>query len=152
MFTTYRHTEIGLELPEELCSAPHQQLWSCVEQELILPWFYLQVVRRYGRELNATMLMLYHAHELKQYVDYQSTRTWIEQVQLVTPPYMNGQARWLMEPLQQVSLVEAPTDGAHFLVFKVTSGSTYSLRGDLDLTLPAMHVLFCAETDLRHPR
>ncbi|UNM22852.1 hypothetical protein K0P33_16055 [Pseudomonas sp. ArH3a] len=98
------------------------------------------------------MLMLYHAHELKQYVDYQSTRTWIEQVQLVTPPHMNGQTRWLMEPLQQVSLVEAPTDGAHFLVFTVTSGSTYSLRDDLDLKLPAFRVLFCAETDLRHTR
>jgi hypothetical protein len=52
----------------------------------MLPWFYLQVVHRSGRENFASMLMMYHAHELKQLVDAQSNRMWVEQVQLVTPP------------------------------------------------------------------
>ena len=111
---------------------------------------YVQIVRRTGREANATMLMLYHAHELKQLIDKQSDRVWVEQVQFVTPPYMNGQSKWVMEPLKQVSLVEDPIDQSRFPVFEVASGAIYSLREDIDLNSSSVQVLFCAEDDLRH--
>lgn len=150
MFTTHRDAEIGLELPGETSPSTGQQVWRCVEQELLLPWIYLQVVRLIGRQPNVSMLMLYHATELKQLIGHQSDRFWVEQAQFVTPPYMNGQCQWVMEPLKKVSLVEAPTDSEPFPIFEVASGAIYSLRGDLDLDLPLVQVLFSAETDLRH--
>jgi hypothetical protein len=101
MFTTYPRAEITFETPDATNSHEGQRVWSFVEQELLLPWFYLQVVRRVGRENYASMLMMYHVHELKQFIDAQSNRVWVEQVQLVTPPHMNGQSIWLMEPLNR---------------------------------------------------
>lgn len=149
MFTTHRDAEIGLELPGEAPPGTGQQVWSYIEQELMLPWIYLQIVRQIGREENASMLMLYHAQELRQLIDHQSARLWVEQVQFVTPPYMNGQSRWVMEPLKRVSLVEDPVDKARFPVFEVASGTIYSLRGDTRLDLTPVEVLFSAEDDLR---
>ncbi|WP_426117056.1 hypothetical protein [Pseudomonas sp. DSP3-2-2] len=149
MFTTHREAEIGLELPGEASPATGQQVWRYIEQELMLPWIYLQIVRRNGREENASMLMLYHAHELRQLIDNQSARVWVEQAQFVTPPYMNGQSQWVMEPLKRVSLVEDPVDKARFPVFEVASGAIYSLRGETRLDLTPVEVLFSAEDDLR---
>ncbi|UUJ40908.1 hypothetical protein L1A22_00885 [Pseudomonas extremaustralis] len=149
MFTTYPRAEIAFDLPDEPASPAGQRLWSYVEQELLMPWFYIQVVHRSGRENFASMFMMYHAHELKQFIDAQSNRVWVEQVQLVTPPHVNGQPIWLMEPLVKVAIVADPMDGSHCLVYQVASGATYSLRDDLDKNLAPICTLFSEERDLR---
>ncbi|MHA6575417.1 hypothetical protein [Pseudomonas yamanorum] len=149
MFTTYPRAEISFDPPNEPSSPTGQRIWSFVEQELLLPWFYLQVVHRSGEECHASMLMMYHVHELKQFIDAQSNCVWVEQVQLVTPPYMNGKLVWLMEPLVQAGVVEDPRDGAHFVVYKVANGGRYSLRDDADVNLPLLKILFSSERDLR---
>ncbi|MDB1111350.1 hypothetical protein [Pseudomonas extremaustralis] len=149
MFTTYPHAEIAFDPPEAPDSQAGQRVWSFVEQELLLPWFYLQVVRRSGREKYASMLMMYHAHELKQFIDAQSNRVWVEQVQLVTPPHMNGQPTWLMEPLTMAGIVMDPWDGSHFFVYQVARGVIYSLRDDADMNLKPFRILFSDERDLR---
>ncbi|QXH43840.1 hypothetical protein KSS89_24470 [Pseudomonas sessilinigenes] len=95
------------------------------------------------------MLMMYHVHELKQFIDAQSNRMWVEQVQLVTPPHMNGQSIWLMEPLTMAGIVMDPRDGSHFFVYEVAGGVTYSLRDDADANLKPFRVLFSGERDLR---
>lgn len=99
---------------------------------------------------NASVLMLYHAQELRQLIENQSSGLWVEHVQFVTPPYMNGQSQWVMEPLKQVSMVEDPVDKARFPVFEVASGAIYSLRGETRLDLSPVEILFSAEDDLRH--
>lgn len=149
MFTTYPRAEITFDPPDATDSHEGQRVWSFVEQELLLPWFYLQVVRRAGRENYASMLMMYHAHELKQFIDAQSNRVWVEQVQLVTPPHMNGQSIWLMEPLTMAGIVMDPRDGSHFLIYQVARGVTYSLRDDADANLKPFRILFSGERDLR---
>ena len=149
MFTTYPRAEITFESPDATNSHEGQRVWSFVEQELLLPWFYLQVVRRVGRENYASMLMMYHVHELKQFIDAQSNRVWVEQVQLVTPPHMNGQSIWLMEPLTMAGIVMDPRDESHFFVYQVAGGATYSLRDDADANLKPFRVLFSGERDLR---
>lgn len=149
MFTTYPKAEITFDPPDVTESNEGPRVWSHVEQELLLPWFYLQVVRRSGRENYASMLMMYHAHELKQFIDAQSNRVWVEQVQLVTPPHMNGQSIWLMEPLTMAGIVMDPRDGSHFFVYQVASGATYSLKDDADANLKPFRVLFSGARDLR---
>jgi hypothetical protein len=149
MFTTYPRAEITFETPDASNLHEGQRVWSFVEQELLLPWFYLQVVRRVGQENYASMLMMYHVHELKQFIDAQSNRVWVEQVQLVTPPYMNGQSIWLMEPLTMAGIVMDPRDESHFFVYQVASGATYSLRDDADANVKPFRVLFSGERDLR---
>ncbi|WP_455828306.1 hypothetical protein [Pseudomonas capeferrum] len=149
MFTTYPRAEIAFDLPDEPVSPAGQRVWSFVEQELIMPWFYMQVVHRSGRENFASMLMMYHAHELKQFIDAQSDRVWVEEVQLVTPPHVNKQSTWLMEPLTMAGIATAPQDGSNVLVYQVASGTIYSLRDDLDKNLAPYSILFSAERDLQ---
>lgn len=149
MFTTYPRAEIAFDLPDEPASPAGQRLWSYVEQELLMPWFYIQVVQRSGCESFASMFMMYHAHELKQFIDAQSDRVWVEQVQLVTPPHVNGQSAWLMEPLVKVAIVADPVDGSHCLIYQVASGSSYSLRDDLNKNLDPVCTLFSEARDLR---
>ena len=62
---------------------------------------------------------------------------------------MNCRSAWLMEPLAKAAIVKDPRDGSHFVVFKVASGESYSLRDDVDLSLTPINVLFSHERDLR---
>ena len=125
MFTTYRGAEIHLDPADERTST---QLWTYVEQEIAWPWFYLQIARRHGRTAYQSTLMLHHAHDLRKIIDGQSNLTWVEQAQLVTPPHMNGQSRWLMEPLDEVCVVRDGPDGDPGYLYKVASGASYSMH------------------------
>ncbi|MEE4129128.1 hypothetical protein [Pseudomonas viridiflava] len=149
MFTTYPFAEIAFDMADEPKSPAGQRVWSYVEQELLMPWFYIQVVHRVGSADFASMFMMYHAHELRQFIDAQSGSVWVEQVQLVTPPHVNGQSAWLMEPLTMAGIVADPQDGSHFLVYQVLNETIYSLRDDADKNLTPFKILFSAERDLR---
>lgn len=147
MFTTYRNSEIHLDLAEE---HPATQLWTYVEQEINALWFYLQIVRRHGREAYQSMLMLHHAHDLKKIIDDQSTLAWVEQVQLVTPGYINGQPRWLMEPLDEVCVVRDGPNGDPGYLYKVANGASYSTHHRQNReVLVVTDVIFSAERHLR---
>lgn len=149
MFTTYSRSEIAFDPTDEPASPAGQRVWRFVEQEQLVPWFYVQVVYRFGLKDYDSMLMMYHADELKNVIDAQSHRMRVKQVQLVTPSHINGQPNWLMEPLTMVGIVEHPWDASHFLVYKVESGSIYSLRNDVDVDLAPFKILFSGERDLR---
>ncbi|BGE66909.1 TPA: hypothetical protein MXV65_002437 [Pseudomonas aeruginosa] len=147
MFTTYRRAEIQLDPAEESTTT---QLWSYVEQEIIWPWFYLQIVRRHGRQTYRSMLMLHHAHDLKKIIDDQSNLAWVEQVQLVTPAHVNGQPRWLMEPLEEVCIVRDGPAGDPGYLYKVANGVSYSMHHRRNLeALIVTDVIFSAELHLR---
>lgn len=149
MFTTYPTAKITFDPPDAPASQLGQRIWSFVEQELLVPWLYLQVVHRFGRESYASMLMMYHVHELKQLIDAQSNRVWVKQMQLVIPPHMNGRSSWIMEPLSIAGIIADPRSGEHFVAYKIESGSVYSLRDDVDPNLPFYKMLFHAQRDLR---
>lgn len=147
MFTTYRSAEIHLDLTEDPSST---QLWTYVEQEIALPWFYLQIVRRHGREAYQSTLMLHHAHDLRKLVEDQSNLAWVEQAQLVTPPHLNGQSRWLMEPLEEVCVVQDGPEGVPGYMYKVTAGASYSMHpSNHKESLIVTNVIFSAGQHLR---
>lgn len=123
MFITYRSAE--LHLPGH---AGTQQHWRHVEQEIAWPWFYLQIVRRIRRTAYQSTLMLNTAQDLRDIVDSQSNLAWVEQVQLVTPPHLNGQSRWLMEPLEEICVVKDRRDGVPGHLYKVANGVSYSMH------------------------
>ncbi|MFK3789189.1 MULTISPECIES: hypothetical protein [unclassified Pseudomonas] len=150
MFTTYPRAEITFDTPDYKKTHAEQRVWSFVEQELLLPWIYLQVTRRSGQEDYVSMLMIYHAHELKEFIDAQSIRMRVEQVHLVTPPQVNGHPTWLMEPLMMAGIVTDPRDGSHFIVYQVEGGMRYSLRDDADVHLEPFEILFSDERDLKN--
>ncbi|MCJ0976000.1 hypothetical protein KXR63_15285 [Stutzerimonas chloritidismutans] len=146
MFTTYRSAEIHLDTAEGTTT----QLWSYVEQEISWPWFYLQIVRRHGRQAYRSMLMVNHAHDLKKIIDDQSNLAWAEEVQLVTPAHVNGHSRWLMEPLKEVCVVRDGPSGDPGYLYKVANGVSYSMHHRRNLeALIVTDVIFSAEMHLR---
>lgn len=147
MFTTYRGAEIHLDSDEAPSST---QLWSYVEQEIAWPWFYLQIVRRHGRKAYQSMLMLNHAHELRKIIEDQSNLAWVEQVQFVTPPHLNGQSMWLMEPLEEVCVVRDGPEGDPGYLYKVANGASYSMHpSNHKESLTVVNVIFSAGQHLR---
>lgn len=149
MFTTYPDAEITFDGPNQRDEQHVQRVWSFVEQELILPWFYIQVVRRQKDGDHASMIMLYHPRELSHWINNQSSRMRVEHVQMVTPPYMNGKTTWVMEPIKMIALVEDPGDKSQFLIYQVANGSKYSMKEKFDAHLKPIEILFEAERDLR---
>ena len=146
MFITYRLTEARLDLQFEYSPA---QLWTAVEQDFQSPWFYVQIARQDKREVIVSTLLLQHIHDLESVIKSQSKCAWIEQVQIVTPAHLNGQARWLMEPLKEVHLVQDNT-GNKGLLFKVENDVRYSLHPHRNVEeLALIKVLFSAESDLQ---
>lgn len=147
MFTTYRSAEITIKGLEQ---NQRSQLWSCVEQEAIHPWYYLQI-GRWGRKAHSSsMMMVHHAHELRDLVDSQSNLTWLEQVQFVCPPHMNGKNFWTMEHLERISVLGFPDSDDYDIEISVTGGNSYYLNG-IGRTYSATvnHVLFEAVRDIR---
>jgi hypothetical protein len=52
---------------------------------------------------------------------------WIEDVQLVSPPYMNGSSAWKMEALLQFSYCHNPDLGS-FELYELECGKVYTRR------------------------
>lgn len=152
MFTTYRSSEV--QLPD--LGNPQYgetQIWPYVEQELMYPWFYLSVVRVGALEPDTCMLMIQHARDVVSLVRRESSRMTIEQVQIVTPGHMNGTNRWLMEPVQKISILESPSLGGPCEVFEVDGGNRYTLSGFGVLeNATLIQVIFDAATDLKKSR
>jgi hypothetical protein len=135
---------------EDLPASPTTQLWRCVEQELIHPWFYLQIGRWARTESSISMMMIHHAHELRELVDRQSNLIWIEQVQFVSPPHVNGLSMWMMEPLLKVVVLALPgPENTYGLRVDVAGGRSYFINGaDQSRSEEVVNVLFDAKGHL----
>lgn len=150
MFTTYRSTEVQFSHLGDPRYAD-TQIWRYVEQELMYPWFYLQVVRVGSSETGTSMLMVQHAKDLGEIVKCETPSWWLEQVQLVSPPHMNGKGQWLMEPLHKITIHESPSLGGLCECFEVADGSRYTIAGSEVLeNATLLQVIFDAEIDLKN--
>ena len=148
MFTTYQQAAISCGTPPRNRGTWH---WSYVEQEIMWPWFYLQVVREHPGESFRSMLMISTVSELKELLDSQNEHMWLEQAQLVTPDHFNGRGRWIMEPLLEVSLERDERDGSLGHIFKVEGDLSYSTHpnsGRADLM--SSQLIFSAAKHLRN--
>lgn len=152
MFTTYRSSEI--QLPD--LSNPQYgdtQIWPYVEQELMYPWFYLNVLRIGSAESDTCMLLIPHARDVASLVRRETSRMRVEQVQIVTPAHVNGTDRWLMEPVNKISVLESPSLGGPCEAYEVHGGNCYSPSGFGVLeNATLIEVIFDAATDLKNSR
>lgn len=149
MFTTYRSAEV-----EFSCMGDPRysgtQIWRYVEQELMCPWFYVQVLRPGSTDTDLSMLMLPCAKDIAAMVDCETPNWCIQQVQIVTPARMNGTDRWQMEPLRRITLLESPALASVCECFEVTSGRLYTSGGPRVLEgATLLQVLFDAAVHLK---
>lgn len=145
MFITYRHAEACLDPRLEFTPG---QLWAAVELDIQWPWFLVQIARRDMEDVIVNTLFLQYSHDLEHLVSQQTPEAWIEQVQIVTPAHLNGNAGWAMEPLREVCLMQ-DRSGERGLVFRAENDTRYSLHSQRNLDdLILVKVLFSAESDL----
>jgi hypothetical protein len=122
MFRTYRRDAMPLSsrLESDL------QLWSCVEQIISLPWFYLTALKRGGDSSSRHMLMISDVLTLEELSLAGTSNVTIESILLASPPGMNGTERWLMEPLTEIAYVPKSKGSIRHYRFKVEEGAVYT--------------------------
>ncbi len=123
MFRTHRSMLISS--PEH---STENAIWGCVEHCIQLPWLYITIRKRNGNETMALQIM--DPELFVELLEQDSDFSWVETVQLVSPPHMNGSSLWVMEELIQFSHVYHPEIGGSEL-YEVSSGRSYSMV-DLD--------------------
>lgn len=117
MFRTHKHAEI----PLKALLGDHTQLWRSVEQGVPLPWFYMAIDDPNGR----SMWLLSGPADLEPWVKIEGPDLKIGLVQLVSPPYLNGSDRWLMEPLHELVEVEIRGSEGSFHLYRTESNRVY---------------------------
>src|SRR5471032_1245390 len=122
MFRTTREAELSrpVFVGEDI------RLWSYVEHGLQLPWFYVRLVHHEDGIRISRMLMLSNIEMLQSVQSQRTSSSWVEDVQLVSPGYLNKTGRWLMEPL--LELVEVGTGSAQSksLIYRVMGDRIYT--------------------------
>lgn len=123
MFRTHRSMLISS--PEH---STENAIWSCIEHCIQLPWLYITVRKKDDNE--TVVLQIMDPELFVELLEQNSDISWVETVQLVLPPQMNGSALWTMEELTQFSHVYHPDFGGSEL-YEVSNGRRYSMV-DLD--------------------
>lgn len=126
MFRTYQRDTMTFTSKLE----PDLQLWSCVEQIIPLPWFYVTVLKCGGDSTSRHMLMVSDVQTLEDVSLSKSASAVIESILLATPPVMNGKERWLMEQLTEIAYVPKSKGTVRHYRFKVKEGAVYTNSGD----------------------
>ncbi|MFF7107246.1 hypothetical protein [Pseudomonas sichuanensis] len=123
MFTTYRAAEMHFDLSPENAD---KQVWSFVEQEIIWPWFYVEIVRGIGDDEYCSMLMIPHARDLQRLLKKPSEVLRVESISLVSPPHINGRQEWSLEPLLELSSICYEDTEELGFMYVVAGGETYT--------------------------
>lgn len=120
VFVTHRNSE------QRLCGGlgNDHQSWHFVEQSVNSPWFYVSWVSRLGAGTLVDTLMVGDISTFENFLAQRSSESWIDDVQLVSPGWLNGTGKWLMEPL--TSLTENCVLGLKSYVYVVRQSATYS--------------------------
>lgn len=122
MFLTRRDAE---QQPSNMFGADHQS-WYFVEQSIHSPWFYVSWVSRLGEATITDTLMIGDIPTLEIFLARAGAESWIDDVQLVSPGWLNGTGTWLMEPLK--SLTEKCVSGTKNYSYVVRQGTSYSCQ------------------------
>lgn len=95
--------------------------WAYVAQSTNDEWFYV-THELSGREGRLHQFMVPNAAYLLGFASSDSAESYIKEIQLVSPPWMNEQGRWLMEPLAAIRVV-----GKRFS-YELVDGRTYPVE------------------------
>jgi hypothetical protein len=137
MFTTYENTRVGFPgLFGEGCD-----VWAMVERDLHSLWFHVSIATLINGGEASRILMPGSESMFEQVLAQQSEEIQVTDIQVVTPAWVNGQERWMMERLIKL---EAGYDADNCLIhiISVESGAVYS----------ASHGARCVAADLRDAR
>ncbi|MEN5028960.1 hypothetical protein [Pseudomonas sp. Ps21-P2] len=105
---------------------PQLQLWSCVEQIILVPWFYVTALKCNGDSTSRHMLLVSDVQTLEELILSGSAGGEVESILLATPPAMNCKKIWLMEQLTEIAYVPKSKGTVRHYRFKVNDGKVYT--------------------------
>jgi hypothetical protein len=120
MFKTHDDDMIGM--PGMFGQGQYQ--WLQVSRLLRTYWYHVTLQAEYEGRILETVLMIDGEPRLQQILIAQDAETFITEVQVVTPAYMNGTTGWRMEPVTKVMLGK-DRSGCVVSVVEVESGAVY---------------------------
>jgi hypothetical protein len=120
MFKT--HDDDMLGMPGMFGQGQYQ--WLEVSRLLRTHWYHVTLQAEYEGRILETVVMIDGEPRLQQILIAQDAKTFITEVQVVTPAYMNGTTGWRMEMLTQVTLAE-DENGCVVCLLEVETGSRY---------------------------
>ncbi|WP_036993693.1 hypothetical protein [Metapseudomonas furukawaii] len=120
MFKTHETMEMGLM---RVFSEDHRY-WRMIERDVRAPWFHLTLQFQMGGQIRRRALMPDDVTLLSHLVGQQDDEVQVVDLQVVTPDCLNGQGRWLMEPLAKLELaITSDDDVVH--IYTLMDGRTY---------------------------
>lgn len=100
-------------------------IWDYIELRSSSPWF-LVTVDYESRGLRRTdSAQMASWRQVRDLVWKQWTNLGISEVQLVSPPSVNGSTRWQMEPLSTIEIAVHATTGGWHCIYTTLSGAAY---------------------------
>ncbi|WP_306283494.1 MULTISPECIES: hypothetical protein [unclassified Pseudomonas] len=98
--------------------------WHQVSRLLRTHWYHVTVQAKHQGRITEAALMVDSEPRLQQMLIAQDAETFITDVQVVTPGYMNGTEGWRMETLTKVTLGEDDNE-CFVCLLEVETGSKY---------------------------
>ncbi|TAL86009.1 MAG: hypothetical protein EPN62_13245 [Candidimonas sp.] len=128
MFYTYDEAEI----PMGGWFEPGSRGWRYIEWIMNIPWFWVTIDLSNGKEISTDALMFYLPGDIANLIKQHANNLKAIDVQMVTPPSVNGTTKWAMEPLAEIvsGIVRETSCPVH--VFKCVSGKSYIDRAEVD--------------------
>lgn len=124
MFETHDVAEVHVP---PLLASNGERLWQYVALRLHMPWFYVIYKTTAASQIrSSSILFLQHPEQL---IDLQQQAgIKIEQVELVSPGYMNGEGHWKMEPLREIwkGLEPGAPYEHEILIYVLDNGDRYA--------------------------
>lgn len=119
MFRTHRSMLIS-----DPAHSYENAIWSCVEHCIELPWFYISVRRKPDNQ--PVVMQIMDPQVFVELLNQDTKDLYVDSVQLVSPPKINGTNTWMMEELVSFSHLYHPNLGGSEL-YEVASGKYYSM-------------------------
>lgn len=108
--------------------------WRYVEHSMQAPWFYITLTRHIDGCTSRTMLQTMDPDVLATVICSASNELSVNDVMIVTPPYVNGTPSWQMEKLWEFSQCHSAEHGS--LDSYLVTGKRYytpELASDIEL-------------------
>lgn len=100
-------------------------LWQMVERDIHAPWYHVSVSGFIGGEKASKVLMPGDESMFEKVLALQNEEIQVTDVEVVTPAWVNGQGRWMMERLFKLE-TGFDKDGGLIHIISVESGAVYS--------------------------
>jgi hypothetical protein len=103
---------------------PGHHHWRLVEREIATPWLHATILVTEDGVEYASTVMPSDLHTFLEVANAKDAGARVSELQLMSPAWMNGAERWLLEPIRQIDIASS-ADDEMIHIYLTESGNTY---------------------------